>query len=98
MYHESINPNDYMKITEDNEQPIMPAFPLYAVVPGQSQLNPQPMVVVNSGMTLRDYFAAQALTNATLFDYESSFVGTAQAAYKLADSMLAAREIKPEEL
>ncbi len=44
-----------------------------------------------SGMTLRDYFAAKALSNPYTFD-DSSSEKVAQWAYHIADAMLAARE------
>lgn len=48
-----------------------------------------------SGMTLRDYFAAKAL-NAYLSDiewrYDTTVVEAAEAAYQMADAMLKARE------
>ena len=54
----------------------------------------------SSGMTLRDYFAAQALTGAQIWDAvingkNAQFTATeklAEVAYEIADSMLKARE------
>ena len=53
-----------------------------------------------SGMTLRDYFAAQALTGAQIWDAvingkNAQFTATeklAEVAYEIADSMMKARE------
>ena len=42
------------------------------------------------GMTLRDWFAGQALTNAYMGDY--SPIEQGRVAYEIADAMLAARE------
>lgn len=57
----------------------------------------------DSGMTLRDYFAAAALSSATLDERNNptmagdgpSYAGAAIRAYRFADAMLAAREVKP---
>ena len=54
----------------------------------------------SSGMTLRDYFAAQALTGAQIWDAvingkNAQFTATeklAEVAYEIADAMLKARE------
>ena len=43
------------------------------------------------GMTLRDYFAGQALTN--MNGDNNNVFGMATSAYKLADAMLKAREL-----
>lgn len=57
--------------------------------------------VSDSGMTLRDYFAAQAMTGAQIWDavlngQNSPFIGgvekLAEVAYAVADAMLKARE------
>ena len=68
-----------------------PAFPWEDV--GNTPNQPTP----HSGMTLRDYFAGQALValphrgcGADLDHYD-----TAIAAYQMADAMLKAREVKP---
>jgi hypothetical protein len=57
---------------------------------------------VDKGMTLRDYFAGQALPEATKaawseysegeIEYEQIFTRAAEIAYKIADAMLAERE------
>jgi hypothetical protein len=53
------------------------------------------------GMTLRDYFAAQALTGAQVWDavlngqhavFSDGVVNLAEVAYKVADAMLAERD------
>ena len=44
------------------------------------------------GMTLRDYFAAAALTGMWALERSGSFEERAELAYKQADAMLAARE------
>ena len=43
------------------------------------------------GMTLRDYFAGQALAGVMVASPEGGWCGWAHDAYKLADAMLAAR-------
>lgn len=52
--------------------------------------------VAHQGMTLRDYFAGQALAgvNADPSSREDSVRSIAESAYVLADAMLAAREAK----
>ena len=80
------------------------AFPVHAVyqdcgIDGNS--GPVLTETINSGMTLRDYFAAKAMaaliTTAGapclngLDGYEQH---TASASYKMADAMLKAREVK----
>ena len=51
----------------------------------------------NSGMTLRDYFAAQAmqgmLANGRRIEGDDAISKRAQYAYLMADTMLAAREV-----
>ncbi len=57
--------------------------------------------IEHNGMTLRDYFAAQALTGAQIWDavingknaqFSSGVEKLAEAAYAVADAMLAVRE------
>ena len=51
----------------------------------------------DSGIPMRDYFAAKCL-HALMFDYErehENFPAVARDAYKMADAMLKAREEKP---
>ena len=53
----------------------------------------------HGGMTLRDYFAAQALTGYLAYSHPASIMGTfidesAKVAYEYADAMLKAREGK----
>ena len=47
------------------------------------------------GMTLRDWFAGQALA-ATRHSYGNSYTALAKAAYAIADAMLAARNQEPQ--
>jgi hypothetical protein len=69
-----------------------PAFP----VPNDANVNDQ------EGMTLRDYFAAKAISFAAELELQyptgehagGSYEGVASRAYLLADAMLAAREAK----
>ena len=58
-------------------------------------------IIPHGGMTLRDYFAAKALTGAQIWDavingknaqFSSGVEKLAEAAYAVADAMLAARE------
>lgn len=58
--------------------------------------------VVSNGMTLRDYFAAQALTGAQIWDavingknaqFSDGTEKLAEVAYAVADAMLKAREV-----
>ena len=58
-----------------------PAFP----VPNDANVNGQ------AGMTLRDWFAGQALSGLCVDEYSSVKTG-ARRAYELADAMLAERE------
>jgi hypothetical protein len=71
-----------------------PAFPAFEHHPGYGQM------LSVGGMTLRDYFAAQALTGAQIWDAvlngkNSQFSGgvekLAETAYAVADAMLKAR-------
>jgi hypothetical protein len=68
-----------------------PAFP-YQPLDGQGM----PCQVAQDGMSLRDYFAAAALSGLVYHnDYGAvSNEDIAQGAYQYADSMLAAREAK----
>jgi hypothetical protein len=65
-----------------------PAFPCEGTVAGQE--------VSWTGMTLRDYFAAQSISAFALdmSDPDITFDDVAQNAYRLADAMLKAREAK----
>lgn len=47
------------------------------------------------GMSLRDYFAGQALIATTPLNFTQSFEDVAKDAYFIADAMLKAREVKP---
>ena len=71
-----------------------PAFPLH-------NHGAQTLGMHIAGMTLRDYFAAQAMTGAQIWDavlngQNSPFIGgvekLAEVAYAVADAMLKARE------
>ena len=57
-----------------------PAFPQY-------QPHPDPF---SHGMTLRDYFAAQAMQ--ALIDNDGLFLGIPTQAYEIADAMMEARK------
>ena len=61
-----------------------PAFPQYIISNNGAY--------VDGGMTLRDYFAAQAMQ--ALIDNDGLFSEIPAQAYALADAMLAARENK----
>lgn len=61
-----------------------------------------PVHEVTGGMTLRDYFAAQALTGAQIWDavingknaqFSASTEKLAEVAYAVADAMMKAREV-----
>jgi hypothetical protein len=52
-------------------------------------------VFAEEGMTLRDYFAGQALADGG-FDFEANPSRAASACYKVADAFIAARNAKPE--
>ena len=64
-----------------------PAFPN---VPPDSQYSKWDM-----GMTLRDYFAAAALQGLMADGGGTSWDDDAKAAYRAADAMIKAREVKP---
>jgi hypothetical protein len=50
----------------------------------------------NDGMTLRDWFAGQALAGLVSYVVKgATFENVAEDAYKAADAMLRAREVKP---
>lgn len=49
----------------------------------------------NDGMTLRDYFAAAALQGLMADGGGTSWDDDAKAAYRAADAMIKAREVKP---
>jgi hypothetical protein len=56
---------------------------------------PRPMVAAAPGMTLRDWFAGQALQGLLASTKTSDALTIAKDAYILADAMLRAREVKP---
>lgn len=61
-----------------------PAFPM----PGMTGLPNGEFVYGDHGMTLRDYFAAKAMSEMTWKDK----LGSARECYEMADAMIAARE------
>ena len=71
-----------------------PAFPVPSVA--WKEKGEDRVAIGTSGMTLRDYFAGQALAGA-LADptCDVSPIELAKIAYREADAMLAAREAKP---
>lgn len=73
-----------------------PAFPcLEATVTGiDSDGNERLDTEAHGGMSLRDYFAAKAMTRIVAYDKEGCMSPdiTAMASYSLADAMLKARE------
>jgi hypothetical protein len=68
------------------------AFPHFKIDPYSSKVE----ICPQGGMTLRDYFAGQALAgmlmNYTTAKFGLAEISVANHAYKLADAMLAARE------
>jgi hypothetical protein len=67
-----------------------PAFP--------SKINNDYEIAFFPGMTLRDWFAGQALMGMLACGYahdENTSSFTAAASYQMADAMLAAREVQP---
>lgn len=82
----------------------MKAFPSLYVHFNKTDEMAEPRLVANShqGMDLRDYFAAQALTGAQVWDAvlngrNSGFIGNgpkkmAEVAFAIADAMMKARE------
>ena len=71
-----------------------PAFPVHSVA--WKEKGEDRVAIGTRGMTLRDYFAGQALAGA-LADptCDVSPIELAKIAYREADAMLAAREAKP---
>lgn len=67
-----------------------PAFP----VPALEYTHPsgQRLVADHPGMTLRDYFAAEAMKAFLMLKDGAYRTCTAEAAYKMADDMIAERE------
>lgn len=76
--------------------PINDGGPAFPCIPPDPNPNAYSQFPVGIGMTLRDYFAGQALAAmpAEILTGEPDSV-VAKASYKLADAMLAAREAKP---
>ena len=52
---------------------------------------------IDFGMTLRDYFAGQALAGLQFMDTARTYITDAQNCYAMADAMLKARHVVPEE-
>lgn len=79
-----------------------PAFPAYGLPTGEDHANGEPEPTRNfPGMTLRDYFAAQALPSILQAALEgrtspnkgeNNLQSSAKAAYLVADAMLEARK------
>jgi hypothetical protein len=69
-----------------------PAFPVSALVYNGD--GKDPTTIINDGMTLRDYFAAKAMTGLLTAEIvgEYSNVHVAEIAYRIADAMMKARE------
>lgn len=67
--------------------------------PLQNPLNPRELqmhVLPDSGIPIRDYFAARALALLSGYDDDAdNFSAMARDAYRLADAMMRAREVKP---
>lgn len=78
----------------------IPAFPCEEKVKrlNSSGSGSEVVTAYHSGMTLRDYFAAKALSNIAEMYNGIAFdpISTARAAYQFADAMLVAREVKHE--
>lgn len=68
-----------------------PAFPQSDL----SQYDIGPSEHGNAGMSLRDYFAGQALAGILSHKVECTMIETAEWAYDYADAMLKAREDRP---
>lgn len=77
-----------------------PAFPVHTVYQDcgpDGNSGPYLTETVNSGMTLRDYFATKAMAAAISspgFKVNSSMQAIASHSYMQADAMLAAREVQ----
>jgi hypothetical protein len=86
------------KLPKEEKPPVDMAFSLCAIFPnGKTAINGQPQmnVIVQSGMTLRDYFAAQALSMKQMQEFDLSETGAIAAwAYSIADSMVNIRQEK----
>jgi hypothetical protein len=70
------------------------AFPVYEESRfGESSEFSGGMYCADSGMTLRDWFAGQALSGCCCTDFEDK-PAMAHWCYQMADAMIAAREVK----
>lgn len=67
-------------------------FPQFVPIPGPLAGQMQLMLVPGSGIPMRDYFAAQALSNVGAMAAFDSSKELAQWAYRVADAMIAARK------
>ncbi len=82
-----------------DEKPSNPAaFPVFGMYPDPSALNPGKAIVqLQSGMSLRDYFAGQALASRakslTSLSDQADFEKLANSCYRIADWMLVVRAI-----
>jgi len=83
-------------------EPINDGGPAFPLGPTAGTMKPHPdggLVVTHygmeGGMTLRDYFAAAALTGMMAYGPPTCRDSDAREAYRLADVMLKAREAKP---
>lgn len=79
-------------VQEISEPPAMPGFEAFVKATENMPLaGPrEKTTIVRGGMSMRDYFAGQALT-ALISRPEAMVIATAQAAYSYADAMLAER-------
>jgi len=73
----------------NKKQVVEMAFPVYAVMPPDKLGNQ--MILLQSGMSLRDYFAAQAMSLVTPWSGVTNYSEVARQSYELADQMIKAR-------
>lgn len=84
-----------MELFKKKEDIQQMAFPMFGQFPGKlaGELN----IVMQSGMTLRDYFAAQAmqltLKGASEYMTTNDLAWISEQSYNIADAMLKAREL-----
>lgn len=72
------------------KQPPEMAFPVIGAIPHPNGLAGQGMMIVQSGMLLRDYFAAGAINHFLIRG--NDYPAAARAAYQAADAMMEARK------